>query len=517
MNQRCLNNLFNNRWLLLILILSTALTACNSKETAYTPDHINRFDTADFIFHSDGSYSALTPWFNPFTEIQIKLELTSPSGRKFSVPGFFDGDGMGGMHGHIFKVRVSPDEIGLWLWRLQGSLPEFNQLSGSFDVSSTIQGVFSQGPVSILKSDTKRFAFANQKPVFLMGKFLDIEQPPHLQFTHTLFSENWSDAQREEFLIHQKSLGINKMNIYLANKGDYKGIPTTPWLGSSSRNIKSRFDLHWWQQYEKWTEHLRDEDIIAHLWFFADDSDFNLLTDTEREQLITYGMARLSAYANTIFTLALEWKESFTENEIRSAGMLAQKNNPWQRLVSVHSLSVTSNIKESIIFFDEDWLDFIEIQTGFVGHQKINTLGQLYRKQQDKPVILEEFSFGENNDIQRINTWSALLTAPAGIGTGSGLKAISNFLAAVEITKFDPAPEVISTGNAYAATSYDGHIIVYIYQSGPVLFNKEKIDATTARWFDPRKGSFKGPAFQINTSMPLAPPTDQDWALLVTP
>ena len=71
-------------------------------------------------------------------------------------------------------------------------------------------------------------------------------------------------------------------------------------------------------------------------------------------------------------------------------------------------------------------------------HPEINELGRLYREQENKPVILEEFSFGENNDEQRINTWAALLTAPAGIGTGSGLKAISKFLKTVEITKFDP-------------------------------------------------------------------------------
>ncbi len=491
------------------------LTACSNENKIELPDTVAQFDTADLNFYSTDTYSALTPWFNPFTQIELNLELTSPSGKTLNVPGFFDGNGNGGMQGRVFKVRVSPDEMGLWRWQLNSSLPELNHKKGFFNVTKKIPGIFGQGPVSISKKDPKRFAFANQAPLFLTGKFLDIDQPLFLQFSHTFLSEQWSDDQREQFLKHQKTLGVNKMNLYLANKGDYKNIATTPWLGSASRNIKSRFDLHWWHQYEKWIKRLRDEELIAHLWFFADDSGFNLLTDAERKLFIRYGMARLSAYANTIFTLALEWQEDFTEAEIRQAGILTQKNNPWDRLISVHSLSVTDNIDESTIFFNENWLDFIEIQTGFIDHPEINRLGQFYR-QQNKPTILEEFSFGENNDEQRINTWAALLTMPAGIGTGSGIKAISNFLNTVDITKFDPANKLVLSDNAYAA-AYNEQIIVYTYKGEPIQLASEKIRGKQGQWFNPRKGNFNASPFKLTTNQPLLPPSNQDWVLLITP
>lgn len=505
------------KWLLFAFILQLFITGCSNDEIAGNPDTITLFDTVDLSFQSHKTYNTLTPWFNPFTQIYLKLELTSPSGRKLLVPGFFDGNGTGGSQGRIFKVRLSPDEAGLWHWQVQSNLPELNDKNGVFTVAGTIDGTFSKGAISILERDPKRFAFKNQTPHFLLGKFLDIDQPLHLRFSHTLLSERWSDTQREELVEHQLSLGINKINIYLANKGDYNGIATTPWLGNSSYNVKSRFDLQWWHQYETWIERLRDEGVIAHLWFFADDSGFAQLTTSERELLVTYGMARLSGYVNTIFTLALEWQESFTVSEIRKTGLLAQDNNPWQRLISVHGTSVTSNIEESSIFFDEDWLDFIEIQTGFVEHHKINQLGTYFRELHNKPVLLEEFSFGNNNDEQRINTWSALLTAPAGIGTGSGLKAVSNFLALVDITAFAPVKDLVATGNAYAATSHDGQVIIYVYRKGPVLFSSGKISVSKARWFNPREGRYEKTAFKLNTEEPLLPPTNQDWVLLITP
>lgn len=504
------------RCVLLVLVLPVFVVSCSKGGGVQVPDEVVQYDTVDLSFSSHKTYSTVTPWFNPFTEIAIALELTSPSGKKRNVPGFYDGDGKGGLLGRIFKVRVCPDEPGVWRWRSQSNLPELDRLEGEFNVTDAIPGVFSQGPITILDSDPERFALSNQQPLFLIGKFLDIDQPLFLKYTHTLFSEQWTESQRKALLDHQLDLRVNKMNIYLANKGDYGGIATTPWAGISSYNIKSRFDLRRWHLYEEWVKRLRDQGILAHLWFFADDSGFKGLSHQERNQLITYGMARLSGYVNTLFTLALEWQEAFTESEIREAGMLAQNNNPWDRLISVHGLSVTGDRKDTV-FFDEDWLDFIEIQTGFVAHNRINELGNRYRGLVNKPVILEEFSLGQNNTEQRINTWAAIMTAPAGVGTGSGIKAISAFLELIDISEFDPAPGLVMTNNAYAMVSSDGRAVIYIYKNRSVTVTQGQFKSAHGRWFDPRTGKYNGSKFELATDQPVQLPTEEDWVLLVTP
>jgi hypothetical protein len=501
--------------IVLILLLQLVVVGCTGK-MVLPPDEAVKYDTVDFSFLSHKFYSAITPWFNPFTEISFSFELTSPSGRMYSVPGFYDGNGKGGLHGRVFKVRICPDEVGEWRWLSHSNLTELDQLNGELSVTGAIDGSFSQGSITVLKKDPEKFAFSNQKPHFLVGKFLDIDQPLFLKYSHTFFSEQWTDIQREQFLNHQIALGVNKINLYLANKGDYKSIATTPWLGSSSHNIKSRFDLHKWHQFDEWIKRFRDKNIAAHLWLFADDSGFNQLSSKERNQLVSYAMARLSGHVNTLFTLALEWQEGFSERDIRQAGVLAQSSNPWDRLISVHGVSVNGN-KEDRIFFNEDWLDFIEIQTGFVDHHRINELGNIYRGQENKPVILEEFSFGEDNTEQRINTWAAIMTAPAGIGTGAGIKSITAFLEYIDINEFDPAPGLVTTNNAYAITSRDGRAVVYIYNSDPVIFSQGKLDSAKGRWFDPRRGEFNGAEFDLATDRPLIVPTQEDWVLLVIP
>ena len=500
-----------------MLILPLAVIGCRDMEQAVqAPDEIHQYDTAELKFLSQKTYSAITPWFNPFTDITLSLELTSPSGRKLEVPGFYDGDGRGGLHGRVFKVRICPDETGEWRWTSRSNLAELDRINGVFRVAGTLQGGFSRGAISILKKDPRFFAFTDQTPHFLIGKFLDIDQPPFLQYSHTFFSEQWTEKQRQQLLNHQTATGVNKINVYLANKGDYHGIATTPWLGTADYNVKSRFDLRMWRRFDAWVKEFRDRDLAAHIWFFADDSGFGQLTAEEREQLVSYAMARLSGYVNTLFTLALEWQEGFTESEIREIGTLAQTINPWGRLVSVHGLSV-SGVRSDTVFFDEAWLDFIDIQTGFVEHQKIHELGVLYRGYTNKPVILEEFSFGEDNAEQRINTWAAVMTAPAGIGTGSGIKAITAFLQQVDISVFNPAPELVVTDNAYVLSATDGRAIVYIYRSGSVELSPQKSSAMKGRWFDPRTGEFSGPAFKLDGDRIIKLPTEQDWVLLLTP
>ena len=501
----------------LALILVFFISGCSSEEgrkMEYGAKNVRLHDTVDLSFTSKQSYSAFTPWFNPFTEIAIRLTLTSPSGRTLVVPGFFDGDGNGGSTGRTFKVRLCPDETGVWNWQASSTLPEFDMIDGSFIVADRIDGVFARGPISVSKADPKHFTYANQEAVFLVGKFLDIDQPLPLRFSHTFFSESWSETERKQLFDHQLSLGINKINIYIANVGDYNSIPTTPWLGTSALSIKSRFDLGRWHLYENWIKQFRDAGIAVHLWFFADDSGFGNLLDSEKEQLVTYGMSRLSGYVNTVFTLALEWQEGFTENEVRTLGITAQKANPWRRLISVHGLSVSNDVDDSTTFFSENWLDFIELQTGFVDHRRIYELGNLYRNVENKPVILEEFSFGQNNDEQRVNTWTALLTTPSGIGTGSGLKAVMKFLEHVDITDFDTAAGIITSDNAYAAVSKD-RIIVYAFDTGPLLFAPGKVNSENCKWFNPRAGRFSDHDCRLVKDQPLEPPTDRDWVLLI--
>src|ERR1044071_9230994 len=66
---------------------------------------VTRFDTAEIALRSTAFYSASQGNPNPF-DLVLSADVTSPSGRRFVVDGFFDGDGVGGLVGNVFKFRV---------------------------------------------------------------------------------------------------------------------------------------------------------------------------------------------------------------------------------------------------------------------------------------------------------------------------------------------------------------------------------------------------------------------------
>jgi hypothetical protein len=53
---------------------------------------------------------------NPFLDYRLQVEFVAPSGARFDVPGFFDGDADGGGVGTTWKARFAADEVGTWTW-----------------------------------------------------------------------------------------------------------------------------------------------------------------------------------------------------------------------------------------------------------------------------------------------------------------------------------------------------------------------------------------------------------------
>ncbi len=60
------------------------------------------------------SEAAVSP--NPFLDFRLDVTFTSPTSKRYIVPGFYDGDGNGGPNGKIWKARFTPSETGTWTY-----------------------------------------------------------------------------------------------------------------------------------------------------------------------------------------------------------------------------------------------------------------------------------------------------------------------------------------------------------------------------------------------------------------
>jgi hypothetical protein len=105
---------------------------------------VGKHKTLELIFTAAGTPS------NPFDTYLLKLEVTDPGGTRFTVDGFYDGDGRGGQTGKVWKARLCPYRVGRWSWRtVAGDAADtaLAGLSGQFDCveSGDRGGVVAQG------------------------------------------------------------------------------------------------------------------------------------------------------------------------------------------------------------------------------------------------------------------------------------------------------------------------------------------------------------------------------------
>jgi len=480
--------------------------------TAHRADAVARFDTAEVVLAAATSYNGSTGTPNPFSDVDLTARVVSPSGRVYTAFGFYDGDGAGGQNGNVFKIRIYLDEVGTWRWTSTSNVASLHAKSGTVSCSGVLTGAFGKGPVVENPARSRSFMYQYGEPVYLIGKFLDVAAPSPIKYSHTMFSEKLTDTNRQAMLSRHTGMGLNKINVYLANKGDYSSVSTTPWLGTASSNDKKRFDLRRWKMFETWVLKMRASGVTAQLWFFADDSSFGNLSDADRQLLVEYGMARLSGYVNTMFTLVLEWQEGWTTSEVGHHMNILQWNNSWARMATVHG--TTGNFS----FPNAAWADFMATQSGnSADHGKVHSHGLAHRSLSSKPLIQEEFGLGNEDTIHRQRAWAAFTSGSAGSGTGAFLKHLATFTRLVDFELMDPSQALVLSGSAYALAQKGVAYVFYLPNGGTAKVDLRGSTGTfTAQWYDPRTGAFKAaPAAAGGTTPSYTVPASGDWVLLL--
>ena len=77
---------------------------------------------------------------NPFLDYRLQVRFLAPSGTEYDVPGFFAGDGLGGLSGDVWRVVFSPDETGEWTYRV--SFRKGDKVSVSLDAAHGAPAAF---------------------------------------------------------------------------------------------------------------------------------------------------------------------------------------------------------------------------------------------------------------------------------------------------------------------------------------------------------------------------------------
>lgn len=152
----------------LIFFIASANVLCAQVkiDTVGGPKVLNVFQNVDSVGQYDKFEARLTikaHFVNPFDpdDIDIMVTFTSPSGKKWNIPGFYQYT-----FGTMWKVRFSPDELGKWKYQVKVRDKSGNGL-GEEKLFKVIPSKF-KGPVKIA-SNKRYLEYKNGSPFYGVG------------------------------------------------------------------------------------------------------------------------------------------------------------------------------------------------------------------------------------------------------------------------------------------------------------------------------------------------------------
>ena len=314
-----------------------------------------------------------------------------------------------------------------------------------------------------------------------------------------------------------------------------------------------RFDISYWQKFDRALRFARDRDMIFSLVLDMNDSRVHPVAGSADERrLIRYAVARFAAFSNITWDLGDDLDEYRDEQWTHATGTLIKEWDPYKHLATSHPVHNVHQDRTS------DWFDFTSFQDTS-REQHAFMLAQ--RMQQERlrriiPQTNEEYGYESHYPIQaeglesastdttRRKAWDIVMaggyqtageTAKRGTNvwpdTGGGwingrgdetmtmfqgYAHMVDFFTSFEWWKTEPHDELVNNGNYCLAKPGDIYA-VYLPKGGKVTIALQP-GQYGVTWWDATTGAKVAlPSLTVRApSLSLsAPPEDSDWALLL--
>ncbi len=456
--------------------------------------NVPKWKPYDFSFKSNYSHE------NPFM-VNFYASVKGPNNIEFELPGFYDGNG-------TWKIRISPTTEGEWSFVTHSDDPELNEKEISFlCVPNNDPNI--HGGLLIDKEHPYHFIFEDGTRYFMMGYECD-----------WLWALDINTL--EKFLDKIASYGFNNiiLNAYAHDTGwckgktsekDYGPPPMYAWEGTNEKPIHDRFNLDYWQHYDKVIESLYKRNITAHIMIKVYNKMVNWPSkgSHEDDMYFRWIISRYSAFPNVIWDFS---KEANNEKDLDykiDRLMFIKKNDPYRRLVTNHD---DKAVYDSSAY--NKILDFRSDQQHSDWHEKIIS----HRKQNVWPVVNVEFGYEHGpkgiddktygvvqipEEVCRraweiclaggyivyyytYTAWDVIYPEDTPVGY-SYFKNLIYFFSNTKYWLMEPADELVDYGYCLANRGFE--YIIFINTPNKIKF-KEPNKALKARWFNPFTGKY---------------------------
>jgi hypothetical protein len=331
-------------WAIFFLLVYTGTVKSNDPQV----------ETSEIDIHQLLEISVVntTNYADPYRDTELRVSITSPSGRKISHYGFYDGN-------QTWKIRFRPDENRYW--EIEYYFSDKDEVH-----SKRVYCHYKEQPGRVVRNEFNPYWLGKQ------GEKKTLFRSFHVG--DRFFATNWDDPQdstdgnlREQFLDWMQENKYNMLSIashYLNRDAPDRGAGwETPRLWP--------LDLNEYRKMETILDILYERDIVVFPFagFFGAQATWPL-DQAEQELYIKYTLARIGHYPNIILSVAgpeplfrkhrRQFQNSMRLTDINRLGRLIDSLDAHGNILTVHNESRATTYGDP--FIDEYWYTMSTLQ-----------------------------------------------------------------------------------------------------------------------------------------------------------
>ena len=388
--------------------LALVLHAAAEPQVTFHPaaEQVGCYDFLEVTLQVEGSTAA-----NPFTDVAVTGTFTPPGAAPLAVDGFCDSP-----DGTVHRIRFMPALPGLHSYRISYREGAFERTyAGTFEaVESKRKGVLRVDP-----EHPWHFRWDGSKERFFWNG------------TTAYWLAGWDDATIRQSLDRLDHLKVTRVRAALNGRvrdgrawfenvfpTDTFSFRLNPWVARDPASVEqpgfdvARFDVDYWQKFERLLRHAWAKDMVISVIFYVDGSRPGVdpfgksgMGGPDEQRYYRYAVARLAPFANVMWDLANEYRHFRTDAWAEQMGAFVKACDPYDHLTSTHGHG-------DFRFRTSAWADFAMYQS-WDEHGGYEFMVQNRREQEKTgriiPQVNEEYGYEDHYP----QGWGENRTAPA--------------------------------------------------------------------------------------------------------
>lgn len=318
--------------------------------TAFGQLEVEKFGVWETALEASGAYG------NPYRDVAAQATLTKPDGSTWRLPLFWDG-------GRVFKLRLSPDAVGVWRWRVSSNDLGLDGRSGRLVCRPSAR----VGGIRASRAWPHHFERQNGQLFWFLGDTA-------WAYLTDIAEEKHDRAAAERYLKERAAQRFNVIHTMLLSEAGDGNRNGPPWRSLPDEQINPDY----FREAEERIAFANRYGVTVGLALAWGDKRqqepfaWRRFPNLEsRKRYARYVAARFSAF-DVYFIVSGEWhaeartRKPAPEEEIFeefvSIGQELASSDPHDRMLAIHPMAQHGSVRE---FREAGWLDFADYQQNY--------------------------------------------------------------------------------------------------------------------------------------------------------